>query len=107
MNRLFAQFVDPDKGFVERLMDWEFVQAIVGEFADVIGFPAFALLVWGGVSSVIFVRTNSFLLPFGLLLFTGGAVVSQMANFGLVAAVLITLVVPAAVITAAYVAYSR
>jgi len=107
MNWLVAQFTDPSRGFVDRLMSWDFVKALVGEYADILGFPAFALIVWGGVASVIFVRTDSFLIPFGLLLFTGGAILSQIANFGMSAAVLITLVVPAAVITAAYIAYSR
>jgi len=91
----------------EHLMDWEFVEAIVSAYAGVLGFAPFALLVWAAVGGAIYIRTDSFLIPFGLLLFTGGAVLSQMASLALPAAVIITLVVPAAVVTALYIRWSR
>ena len=106
MIGVVAQMCDANKDFAEYLLDWEFVEAISCQYAGVIGFPVFAMLVWAAVGGAIYIRTDSFLIPFGLLLFTGGAVISQMASLALLPAVLITLFIPALAITALYVRYN-
>ena len=93
--------------FQERLLDWQFVEAFTCQYADVTGFLVLGLMVWAAVSSAIFIRTDSMLIPFGLLLMTGGAVLSQMASVALPVAVLLILVVPAAIMAFLYYLYGR
>jgi len=64
-------------------------------------------MVWAAVSSSLYIRTGSFLLPFGLLLMIGGGALSQMAGVAAPVAVLLILIVPSGVVTYLYIAYSR
>lgn len=98
---------DPNKDFAEHLLDWEFVEAIACQYADTTGFLVLGLIVWGAVSSAIYIRTNSMIIPFGLLLMTGGAVLSQMAQVAVPIAVLIVLVLPASITAYLYYRYGR
>ena len=93
--------------FADHIIDGEFLKAFLGEYTNVMGLTVLGLFVWGAVSSSIFIRTGSFLLPFGLLMVIGGAALSQIASVGVTVAVLLVLVVPAGVTTALYIAYSR
>lgn len=96
-----------DKSFAEYMLDWEFVEAFTCQYADTTGFLVLGLLVWGAISSAIYIRTDSFIIPFGLLLMTGGAVLSQMAQVAVPIAVMLVLVIPAAVTAYLYWQYGR
>lgn len=98
---------DPSKDFADYMLNWEFVEAFTCQYADTTGFLVLGLLVWGAVSSAIYIRTNSFIIPFGLLLMTGGAVLSQMAQVAVPVAVLMVLVIPSAVTAYLYWQYGR
>lgn len=95
------------QSFADRLLNWNFVEAITCQYADVTGFLVLGLLVWTAVSSAIYIRTDSFIIPFGLLMMTGGAALSQMASVALPVAVMIILVIPAAVTAYLYWSYGR
>lgn len=93
--------------FADRLLNWDFVEALACQYADVTGFLVLGLLVWTAVSSAIYIRTDSFIIPFGLLMMTGGAALSQMANVAVPIAVIIILVIPASVTAYLYWQYGR
>jgi len=94
------------EAFPEYIRNWQFVKAFTCQYANVTGFTVLGLVVWGAVSSYTFVRTGSFLLPFGLLLMIGGAALSQMASVALPIAVILILVVPSAATAYLYLRYS-
>jgi hypothetical protein len=102
-----ASMCTPGKGFEERLLDWQFVEAMACQYADVTGFLVLGLIVWSAVSSAIYIRTDSFIIPFGLLMMTGGAALSQMANVAVPVAVTLVLVIPASVTAYLYWQYGR
>jgi len=94
-------------GFVDLLTNFEFVAAIACTYAIPASLPLVGLLVYTAIGGAIYIRTGSFILPFGLLLLTGGAVVSQIASVGLPIVVLLVIVVPAGVTALLYARYSR
>lgn len=102
-----AAMCDAGVGFAENIENFEFVEAFVCQYGNTTGFTVLALFVWSAVSSSIYIRTGSFLLPFGLLLMVGGAALSQMASVAAPFAVLLILVVPSAVTVYLYITYSR
>jgi len=93
--------------FADHIIEGEFLEAFIGQYTNVMGLTVLGLFVWGAITSSIFIRTGSFLLPFGLTMVIGGAALSQIASVGTTVAVLLVLVVPAAVTAALYIAYSR
>lgn len=95
------------QSFADRLLSWNFVEALACQYADTTGFLVLGLMVWTAVSSAIYIRTDSFIIPFGLLMMTGGAALSQMANVAVPVAVTIILVIPAAVTAYLYWQYGR
>lgn len=95
------------KSFQEYIFDAEFVQAFTCQYADTSGFLVLGLFVWTAVSSSIYIRTGSFLIPFGMLLMIGGAVLSQMASVAIPVAVLLILIIPGTATGILYVRYSR
>lgn len=102
-----AAMCDAGATFAENIQNFEFVEAFVCQYGNTTGFAVLGLFVWTAVSSSIYIRTGSFLLPFGLLLMIGGAALSQMASVAVPIAVLLILVVPSAVTTYLYLTYSR
>lgn len=98
---------DASDNFKDHLVNFEFVEAFACTYANQVGFLVLGLIVYGAIAGSIYIRTNSFILPFGLLLVTGGAVISQMASVAIPIAVLLILVIPAAVTAYLYASYSR
>ena len=102
-----AAMCDASQSFADYLTNWEFVKAFTCQYANTTGFVVLGLIVYGAISSSIYIRTGSFIIPFGLLLMAGGAALSQMASVAIPVAVLLILVVPAAVMAYLYAQYSR
>lgn len=98
---------DPSRDFASRLLNWDFVEAFTCQYADVTGFLVLGLMVWTAVASAIYIRTDSFIIPFGLLMMTGGAILAQMAQVAIAPAVLLILIVPAAFTAYLYWRYGR
>lgn len=102
-----AQMCDAGTSFADYLGNWEFVKAVTCQYGNTVGFTTVGLIVWGAVASSIYIRTDSMIIPFGLFLMIGGAVLSQMASVAIPVAALLVLVLPAAVTTYLYIRYSR
>jgi hypothetical protein len=91
----------------EYLMDWEFIKAFSCTYANAAGFLVVGLFVYGGISLSIYIRTGSVVIPFVLLLLTGGAVMSQVASVAVGVATILLLVTGAGAITLLYQRYSQ
>lgn len=91
----------------EYLTNFEFIKAFTCTYANAAGFLVVGLLVYGGISLSIYIRTNSVVIPFVLLLLTGGAVMTQVASVATGLATVLLLTVGAGLITYLYVQYSR
>jgi len=91
----------------EYLTDFQFVKAISCTYVDSAGILVVGLLVYGGVMTSIYSRTDDIRIPAVLLLLTGGAITSQIAAPGLTIAGLVILFVGAGVLTLLYYRYSR
>lgn len=102
-----ADVCDPTIGFAEYLQDFEFIKAMTCTYANAAGFLVTGLLVYGGISLAIYIRTDSLVIPFVLLLTTGGAVMAQIASVGTAVATIVLLTVGAGVMTYVYLAFSR
>lgn len=102
-----ADVCDPAIGFGEYLADFQFIKAMTCTYANAAGFLVTGLLVYGGISLGIYIRTGSVLIPFVLVLTTGGAVLAQIASVGVTIATIILLTVGAGVMTYVYLAFSR
>jgi len=74
-----AQMCTPGKGFKERLLDWQFVEAGVCQYADSMGFYVFGMVFYSAILISIYITTRSPVLPGILLLTTGAAVLGQVA----------------------------
>lgn len=96
------QMCSPGQGFLDRITAFEFVEALTCQYADPIGMATLALIVYAGVAGSIYIRTDSLIFPFGLLLMTGGAVVGQLAAVSTPVLVLLVLVVPAGMVAYLY-----
>lgn len=79
MGNLILQMCTPDKGFQERLADFQFVEAASCQYADQMGFLTFGMIVYGGILSSIYLTSGSIVIPAVLLLVVGGAVIAQLA----------------------------
>ena len=93
--------------FQQYINNFEFVKAVTCQYADVTGFLTLGLIVYGAVASSIYIRTNSLIIPFGMLMMFGGVALAQMASVAIPVAVMLVLVVPAAVTAVLYVRYGR
>jgi len=98
---------DPAVGGLELLLDFEFISAFTCTYANVVGFFVLATVVYGAVSLSIYIRTGSVIIPFVLLLTTGGATMSQIGGPGQTIATIVLLVTGAGAMTYLYYAYSR
>lgn len=102
-----AQFCDPNKSGIEHLLDFEFVEAIGCTYADAASFLIVGLLVYTAVASSIYIRTGSMIIPLGILMLGGGAIIGQMAGVASTYAVLLLLIFPAGIMAYVYLKFSR
>lgn len=98
---------DPSMAGHEYLANWEFMKAITCTYANAAGILVTGLLVYGAVGLSIYIRTNSVVIPFVLLLTTGGAVLNFVAPPAMAIATILLLCVGAGAITLLYYRYSR
>ena len=70
---------DPNTSEIAYLLNFEFIKAFSCTYFNSAGMLVTGLLVYGGISLSIYIRTDSVLIPTVLLLITGGAVLSQVA----------------------------
>jgi len=89
------------------LMSFEFIKALTCTYANSAGFLATGLIVYGGVAVSIYIRTNSVVIPFVLLLLVGGAIIPQVAGVGVAVATILFLATGAGVLTFLYHRHSR
>lgn len=97
---------DPEKSGIDYLLEFDFVEAITCTYANSASLAIVGLIVFTAVGGSIYIRTGSLIIPFGILLLAGGAVLSQMAAVATPVAVLLLLIVPAGVIAYAYYRFS-
>jgi len=91
----------------EYLLDFEFIKAFTCTFSNTMGFLVFGMLVYGGISMSIYVRTGSPMIPLVLLLITGGIIMAQVAAPVVGVATILLLVMGAGILTLLYYRYSR
>lgn len=101
-----ANVCGASKSGFEYLLEFEFIKAGICTYADSAGVLVVGALVYGAISMRIYIRTGSFVIPFVLLLTTGGAVMTQVAPIGTGIAMLLLLTVAAGTITFLYYRYS-
>jgi len=94
------------KGY-EYLTNFEFIKGFTCTFADSMGLLVFGMLVYGGISMSIYIRTGSAMLPLVLLLITGGVTMTQVAGPAVGVATVLLLVFGAGILTILYYRYSR
>jgi len=97
----------PGRAPIEHLYDFEFVKAIGCTYGNEAGILAVGLLVYGGITLSIFLRTGDIRIPVVLTLLTGGAILPQVAAPGVAIVGIALLVTGAAVTTLLYYRYSR
>lgn len=98
---------DASKDFGDYITNFEFIKAPTCTYANETGWLVMGLLVYGGISLSIYIRTDSMVIPTVLLLVVGGAVMAQVAAIGAPFAVLLLVGIPAGVIALAYYIYSQ
>lgn len=98
---------DPTISGIDYLLNFEFLNAFACTYANVAGLLVVGLLVYGAISLSIYIRTGSVVIPFVLLLTTGGATLTQIATPGIAAATVVVLCTGAGAITFLYYRYSR
>jgi len=89
------------------VINFEFIKAITCPYANAAGFAVTALLVYGAISLVVYIRTDSLVVPFILLVVTGGAVLTQLPAVSAPIAVVLLLGVPAGIMALGYYLYDR
>lgn len=102
-----AQMCTDGYGLADYLHSFRFVDASVCAYADVVGFPLLATIVYGAVAIPTYLTTGSIMIPVILLLLTGGATVAQLAAPGTALAAIALLVAGAGVLTVLYYSFSR
>lgn len=93
--------------FADYMVQFEFIKAMTCGYFTTAGMFATGALVYGGISLSLYIRTGSAVIPFVLLLLTGGAVLSQVAPPVITIATIVFLVVAPGVVAYAYYQYSR
>lgn len=91
----------------EAFKQFEFVQAILCEYTAPAGLLPVGMIVFGAVAASIYVRTGSPIIPFGLLLLTGGVVMSTVSGVAVGFATILVLLVGGGVFAYAYAALAR
>jgi hypothetical protein len=97
----------PGASGTELLLDFQFVKAIACTYANTAGLLVVGLLVYGGITLSIFLRTGDARIPVVLTLLTGGAILPQVAAPGIAIVGIGLLLTGAGVITLLYYRYSR
>ena len=101
---------DPDSTCLEfetEIADRNFFCAAASPFLGVMPLPVLGMIVWGGLSMGVFIRTGSPILPYVLLLLTGGAISGVLAGPALALATVGTLAVVGGVPLLLYIQYAR
>lgn len=91
----------------EYLLDFEFIKAFTCTYANTTGLLTTGLMVYGAIALYIYIRTDSIIIPFVLILLTGGAVLAQVASIASAIVVLILLTTGAGAFTWLYYRFSR
>jgi hypothetical protein len=89
------------------LLDFEFIKAFTCTYANAAGLLVTGVFVYGAIATSVYIRTNSIMIPFVLLLLTGGAVMTQLASVATAIATLLLLITGAGIITLLWYRYSR
>jgi len=100
------QFCDPSVRPWEYLTNFEFMKAFTCVYAASMGLAVFALIVYTAVASSIYIRTGSVIIPLGIMMMAGGAVITQMAAVATPFVVLLLLVAPAGGVAYLYYRFS-
>jgi len=94
--------------FISELLSFNFVKAFSCTYADAAGgLLVVGLLVYGGVTLSIFIRTGDVRIPVVLTLLTGGAIIPQVAAPGVSLVAITLLITGAGIVTLLYYRYSR
>lgn len=101
------QLCNPDKTGLQYLLEFEFIEAITCTYAGAAGFAVTALVVYTAVAGSIYIRTGSMILPLGILMMAGGAILTQMAPVATQFAVVLLLVLPAGLFAYLYQKHAR
>jgi len=91
----------------EYLLEWEFIKAVSCAYVDSAPLYVIGLLVFSPVAISIYVRTGSVMIPLGLLMMTGGVVMSVIPGIGAQWAGILILLAGAGSITYVLYRYSR
>jgi len=97
---------DAGKTFAEYLTDFEFIQALTCQYADPVGFTVTGMIVMAGLSLAIYIRTDSLMIPFALVLVSGGGLLSLVASPLIGFATILVIGVGAATLTWLYTDFS-
>jgi hypothetical protein len=89
------------------LLDFQFVKAIGCTYANPSSLAVVGLLVYGGITLSIFLRTGDVRIPVVLTLLTGGAILPQVAAPGVAIVGIALLITGAGALTLLYYRYSR
>lgn len=98
---------DPAKDFGDYLVNFEFIKAPTCTYSDPAGLLVVGLLVFGAIALTSYIETGTVIIPFVLLLTTGGAVLTMVAAPGIGIATILLLVTGAGAMTYLYYRYSR
>lgn len=98
---------DPSVSGWEMLVDFKFIEAFACTYANTVGMLVLGLLVFGAVTLSIYIRTGSAVIPFVLVMLTGGATLPLVAPPAYTAAVVLVLCSGAGAVTYLYYRYSR
>lgn len=104
---IVLQMCESGMTFADYLHQFDFVPAVVCSYSNRLTLPLLAMMVYAGVAVPIYLRTDSILIPFVLLLLTGGATVGQMAGPAAGLAAVVLLLVGSGTFTYLYYEYSR
>lgn len=61
------------------LLDFEFIPAVMCTYTEAAGLYTTGMLIMAAVAGAIYIRTGSMILPFGLVMLSGGAVLTVVA----------------------------
>ncbi len=92
---------------IDYLLDFEFIKAVTCPYADAAGLTVVGLIVFGAIASSIYIRTGSMMLPFGLVMLTGGAVMGAVAGPAVAFATVLVLATGGGVMAYLYARFSR
>jgi len=101
---------DPDDVCLEfdvELQDRNFVCAFVGPYIGQMSLVVLGMIIWGGLSLGLFIRTGSPMIPYVLLLLTGGAISGTLAGPAIALAAVVVLAVSGGVPLLLYIKYAR